>query len=147
MCRAGEIVKAYELAKADLENDPSNVWAQRGLGWAIYYLMKEDVENRNSQEFFEHLKELTELDLLNVESDSMIFESVLWKLAEHLKYIPDENTEVIDRFFTLFGKYHFGPSKAYSYLLKSVLGFENWSRLGPRGIVRGGRMPLPNQRT
>ena len=36
MCRAGEIVKAYELAKADLENDPSNVWAQRGLGWAIY---------------------------------------------------------------------------------------------------------------
>lgn len=129
MCRAGEIVKAYELAKADLENDPSNVWAQRGLGWAIYYLMKEDVENRNSQEFFEHLKELTELDLLNVESDSMIFESVLWKLAEHLKYIPDENTEVIDRFFTLFGKYHFGPSKAYSYLLKSVLGFENWSRL------------------
>lgn len=129
MCKAGETIKAYELVKADLENTPSNVWTQRGLSWVIYYLMKEDVENRKRQEFFVHLKELTELDMLTVESDSMIFENVLWKLAEYLKYIPDENTEEIDRLFTLFGKYRFRPSKGYSFLLRSVLGFEAWSGL------------------
>ena len=35
--------------------------------------------------------------------------------------------------------------KLYSYLLEKA--FSQASFYGPRGIVRGGRMPLPNQRT
>ena len=45
-----------------------------------------------------------ELDLLTIESDSMIFDKVLWKLADFLKNIPDENTGEVDRLFPLFSK-------------------------------------------
>ena len=129
LCKAGNLAEAYGLAKADMEVAPENVWTQRGMGWALYYLLKDDCEKKKNQDFYEHFKELTELDLLTVEQDSMIFESVLWKLAEHLKNIPDEHTGEADRLFSLFYKYQFFPSKGYSYLLKSVSGFESWLRL------------------
>lgn len=47
MCKAGNLTEAYELAKANYEESPSNIWTQRGVGWVIYYLIKEDVETRN----------------------------------------------------------------------------------------------------
>lgn len=126
LCKAGKLADAYELAKADMEVSPDNVWTQRGMGWALYYLLRDDCEKKRRQEFYEHFRELTELDLLTADSDSMIFENVLWKLAEYLKNIPDENTEEVNRLFPLLCKYHFSPSKGYSFLLKSVLGFESW---------------------
>ena len=129
MCKAGKLAEAYELAKADMAMSPENIWVQREVGWALYYLLKDDSEKRRSQDFYEHFKELMELDLLTIESDSMIFDKVLWKLADFLKNIPDENTGEVDRLFPLFSKFHYNPSNGYSYLLKSVLGFAAWSRL------------------
>ena len=129
MCKAGKLAEAYELAKADLAMPPENVWVQREVAWALYYLLKDDSEKKRSQAFYEHLKELMELDLLTIESDSMIFDKVLWKLADFLKNIPDENTGEVDRLFPLFSKLHYNPSNGYSYLLKSVLGFATWPRL------------------
>lgn len=73
------------------------------------------------------MKELVELDLLTVEADSMIFENILWKLAEYFRNISEERVEEIDRIFSVFCEYSFLPSKGYSFLLKSVLRFEAWS--------------------
>ena len=53
MCRNGNVVDAYNLAKADYDAAPQNVWAQREMGWALYYLLKEDLENQSIQEFFD----------------------------------------------------------------------------------------------
>ena len=42
MCRAGQIQEAYDLAKSDIELNPNDVWAQREMGWALYYLIRKD---------------------------------------------------------------------------------------------------------
>jgi hypothetical protein len=62
LCRAGKLAEAYELAKADLAMSPENVWGQREVAWALYYMLKDDSEKRRNQAFYEHLKELMELD-------------------------------------------------------------------------------------
>ena len=129
MCKAGNIVEAYEMAKADLNAFPQNIWAQRKMGWALYYSLKSDIENKDNAAFYDHIEELTNLNLLTVSADSFMFENVLWKLAEYIKSISIDNIQEIDKLFFLFSKYTFNPSKGYSHLLKSCLRFETWGHL------------------
>lgn len=129
MCKAGNVVQAYEMAKTGLSTSPQDVWAQRKMGWALYYMLKIDIEHKSDVDFFNHFEEFVSLDLLTVNADSLIFDSVLWRLAEFIKGIPKDNIGEIDRLFPLFNKYVFSPSKGYSFLLKSCLGFETWRQL------------------
>ena len=101
MCRAGQVAEAYGLAKADYEAVPQNVWAQREVGWALYYMLKNDVEKKERQAFYGHLEELTRLDLLTMQTDALIFDNVLWKLVELIKQIPIERTDEIESIYTL----------------------------------------------
>ena len=55
MCRAGQVAEAYELAKTDYEADSQNVWAQREMGWALYYMLKNDAERRDRHAVYGHL--------------------------------------------------------------------------------------------
>ena len=128
MCREGRVVEAYEIANADLTNTPNNVWIQREVGWALYYLLKKDVEEQRNSDFFKHLEQLMKLNLLNTESDSLIFDGLLWKLAEFIRNIPEENETEINQLFDMINKYSFKPSKGYSFLLKAGLKFDSWSR-------------------
>lgn len=129
MCKSGSVPEAYQMAKADLEASTQNVWAQREVGWALYYMLKLDLQNRASADFVSHLEELSGLDLLTAEEDSLIFDNVLWKLAEFIRYIPKDCADCMDRLFSIIEKYTFKPSVGYSYLLKSCLGFVTWPRL------------------
>lgn len=128
-CKAGQVEEAYGLAKADYDAAPQNVWAQREVGWALYYMLKYDAEKKERQAFYGHLEELVGLDLLTMQTDALIFDNVLWKLVELIKQIPIERTDEIERIYTLISKYTFSPSTGYSVLLKQMLGFETWSRL------------------
>lgn len=129
MCKAGNIAEAYETAKADLENAPQDVWAQREMGWALYYLIKNDVEERKQQELYKHLEELANLELLNAENDSLIFDNVVWKLTEYIKPIHRDQLGEINAFFSHIAKFTFPPSKGYSYLLRIGMEFETWPQL------------------
>lgn len=129
MCKAGQVAEAYELAKADYEADPQNVWTQRELGWALYYKLRNNAENNERQMFYTYMEELSGLDLLNVENDVYIFDNVIWKLVEIIKQIPDDRTDEIERIYAFLSKYTFNPSTAYSVLLKQMLRFETWNRL------------------
>ena len=44
MCKTGQVQEAFNLAKADLEVMPADVWKQREVGWALYYMIKTDSE-------------------------------------------------------------------------------------------------------
>lgn len=129
MCKAGQVSEAYGLAKADYEATPQNVWAQREVGWALYYMLKNDVEKKERLAFYAHLEELAGLDLLTMRTDALIFDNVIWKLAELIKQIPAEKTDEADRVYSVLCKYTFAPSAGYSFLLKQFLGFETWNRL------------------
>ena len=51
MCKVGNVVDAYEMAKADLNAFPQDIWAQRKMGWALYYSLKSDIENKDNVTF------------------------------------------------------------------------------------------------
>lgn len=126
-CKAGEISEAYDIAMQDLYNAPGNVWAQREVGWALYYLIKSDVESNNKEQLFEHLNVLQQLNMLTTANDSMIYENVLWKLAEFIKNLQPENLQSISELFDVIKNFSFVPSKPYSLLLQSALKFDGWN--------------------
>lgn len=129
MCKASQVAEAYGLAKADYEAAPQNVWAQRELGWALYYMLKNTAEKKDRQMFYTHLEELGGLNLLTMQNDALIFDNVIWKSIELIKQIPTERTDEIERIYSLLCKYTFLPSKGYSALLKQFLRFDTWNRL------------------
>ena len=85
LCKSGKVKDAYELAKNDLLASPDYPWLQRALGWALYYMIKSDVENGDLDSMVEHIIELKSLELLSVENDCMIFDNVQFKIAEYVK--------------------------------------------------------------
>ena len=97
MCKDGRVQEAYELAKADLEQELS--WAQREMGWVLYYLIKDDAETANFLSLMNHLEELRLLDQLSIPMDNLIYENVLKDFADRLKegffIIPSSVHEVI----------------------------------------------------
>lgn len=128
LCKAGQLTEAYERAQTDLQATPSDVWAQRGVGWALYYMLKADVHSCDKQAFFAHLEEFAKLDALTAQ-DKLLFESILWTMGNFIRQLPKNQFEDIHRLFSLLGSYTFTPSKAYSFLLKAFLGFKQWSGL------------------
>ena len=95
MCKAGNVLEAYEIAKTDFSTSPQNVWAQREMGWALYYMLKKDIENRDNTAFYSHIEEVTNLNLLTMSTDSLFFDTLLWILAEFVKSIPVSNVSSI----------------------------------------------------
>lgn len=129
MCKDGKIQEAYKLAEQDYNADPNNIWVQREVGWALYYLLKNDVENKERELFYGHLQELSNLNLLTMASDSLIFDNVLWKLVELVKQISIENPYELDNILSFLRNYTFAPSTAYSVLLKQLLKFDSWDHM------------------
>lgn len=133
MCRNGQVKEAYELAKSNFENEPTNPWQQRALGWALYYMTKCAAEAGDYSKLLEYLEELKSLDLLTVENDSMIFDNVQFKLAEFIKnrlFVNDFNSQArLSSIFSILKDYKFSASKGHSYLLQSCLKFEIWPEM------------------
>lgn len=133
MCKAGQIEEAYTLVKSDFEAMPTDLWVQRAMGWVLYYLLKQDTKAGDYTKLVDHLEEYKSLDQLTVQNDSMIFDNVLFKIAEFIKnhVFPtdiDANAKLSTIFAWLKG-YEFNPSKGYSFLLQSHLKFEAWGEL------------------
>lgn len=128
-CKAGEIAEAYEIALLDWNAEPDNAWTQREVGWALYYFIKADVENKKKDAFYEHLDKLAELTLLDLNSDRLIYENVLWKIAEYVKGIQADDLASISELFNKIQDYRFAPSRPYSYLLQNCLKFEGWGQM------------------
>ena len=61
ICKMGRCQEAYDLAKADMTQQPDNIWTQRGIGWVLYYMVKEDIEQYADDKLLLHLNELMEL--------------------------------------------------------------------------------------
>ena len=133
LCKSGKVKDAYELAKNDLLASPDYPWLQRALGWALYYMIKSDVENGDLDSMVEHIIELKSLELLSVENDCMIFDNVQFKIAEYVKnHISLTDIDYSIKLSTLFNElkdYCFLPSKGHSYLLQNFMKFEQWSEI------------------
>ena len=129
LCKAGNVSQAYEIALSDLKASPNNVWKQRGLGWALYYLIKQDCEQQNLEQFFKHIDELKRLDQLDTENDAWIFDNIVKKIGFLISTTPKEDLYKISRIFDVIKGFSFTPSDGYAYLLSQVLHFANWERM------------------
>ena len=133
MCKAGQVQEAYELAKADLAAMPTDVWTQRAVGRALYYMIKTDSETGDYARLLEHIDELKSLDQLTIANDSMIFDNVQFQIANFIKNrIHLTDIEASSKLSTLFSKlkdYEFKPSIGHSFLLQTILKFENWPEI------------------
>ncbi len=132
MCKAGQVQEAYELAMADMGQQLP--WAQREMGWALYYLIKEDEEGGNYQSLITHLDEFFALDQLTLPYDNMIYENVLFKIAGYVKahvQPKDMNSPAkLSTFFSKLRNHTFEPSRGYSFLLSSFIKCDTWQEMG-----------------
>ena len=128
MCKNGQIKEAYDLAKADLEEQFPG--AQQELGWVLYYKIREDVNTSNFQSLLSNLDELNALDQLTIPKDNIIFENILFKVAMYVKSnVLPANIGTPSKLSALFAKlknYSFDPSKGYSFLLQSFIKYDVW---------------------
>ena len=131
LCKADQAHKAYELSKVDLEQQLP--WAQREMGWTLYYLMKEDTDANNYQAFVTHLDEFSTLEQLTISDDNIIFENLLFKVAGFVKsHISPTGIDSPIKLSAIFSKlrgYTFGPSKGYSFLLQSFIKCDSWQEM------------------
>ena len=140
LCKESRLQEAYDLAKKDIEAVMQAdimhqlPWAQRELGWTLYYMIKQDCENANFQALLNHLDELKSLDQLSTSSDDIIFGNVLFKIAEFIRrHIPignninkNDSYQKLDELYLRLRDYNFIPSKGYSFLLHTVIKHEGW---------------------
>lgn len=133
MCKAGQVAEAYEMAKADLVAVPTDVWAQRSVGWALYYMIKNDSEGGDYAKLLEHIDELKSLDMLTLNNDSMIFDNVQFQIANfirnHIQLTDIEASSKLSTFFLKLKDYDFKSSIGHSFLLQSIIKFENWTEI------------------
>ena len=131
MCKSGQIHQAYELATADMELQLP--WAQREMGWALYYLIKNDIDSADFQSLMSHLDELRLLDRLEIPYDNLIFEHVLFNVAEFVRRnLSSTGIDTPSKLSTLFSRlrgYSFEPSKGYSFLLQCFIKYDAWQEL------------------
>lgn len=131
LCKEGQAQKAYELSKADMEQ--LYPWAQREMGWTLYYMMKEDTTKNDYLSLVSHLDEFSTLDQLSLTDDSMIFENVLYKVAVFVKdHVSSKDINTPAKLSSLFSKlrgFRFEPSKGYSFLLRSFIKCDNWQEM------------------
>lgn len=133
MCKAGQIHEAYDLAKSDIEINPNNVWAQRGMGWVLYYLIRKDAETGQYDQLLAHIDELQSLNQLNLIDDAIIFEHIIfWVGYFAKKYLTPTGVDSPARLSTLFAKfrsYTLTPSKGYSFMLENFIKCNAWQEM------------------
>lgn len=133
MCKDGQVQKAYELAKADLEKNPANLWVHREMAWVLNHQMKNDADTGNYQNLIAHIDELKTLDLLSIPDDNIVFDNVLFKIAGFVRHhVAPTDVDTPAKLSTIFSKlksYDFEASKGYSFLLSSFVRCSNWHEL------------------
>jgi hypothetical protein len=133
LCKAGEIDEAYRQAMSDYEADSSNIWNQREVGWALYYLIKADADVANYEKLCKHLEQLAELDQLKADEENLIFDNVVMKVAwfikNHLSLTSFDSPVKLSGIFKTLRGQNFAPSKGYSFLLQAVMKFDGWPEL------------------
>ncbi len=133
MCKAGQVQEAYRLAKEGYASDASSPWAQRALGWALYYTIKNDAEHNDYAKMIEHLDELKSLDQLTSTNDSLIFDNVQFQVAMFVKeHIPAAAADASSKLSALFHRlndYQLNASRGHSFLLQSFIKFEGWEEM------------------
>ncbi|GAB2478972.1 tetratricopeptide repeat protein [Algoriphagus taiwanensis] len=119
--QSGRLEEALEMAKAELEANPENIWTKRNLGWVYYEYLKVNASAESFEDFFSWLKQL--VDLQFPEDEKILFDSLSFQVGKLVFALSKEEpipVQKIKQLADLISNFHFPkPSDGYSYLLKS----------------------------
>ena len=131
LCKAGRTQEAYKLATDDIYNGIP--WAHKGLGWVIFYLVKEAKEKSDFNLLMASLNELKCISELNTRDDDMLFDNILLKIAQFTKdNIQPQSPDSFAKLSSLFAwlrQYDFSASKYRSFLLSLFIKFYGWDQM------------------
>lgn len=116
---------AWSLATSDWQANPNDVWEQRKMGWAVFYMLKRDADLQDFDLYLDHLGIFQSLGLLSATTDNMIMSNLPWAITE-FSFTDAQCDEVFDVIKTI----DFPSSNGYSRLLNVFLKHKNWPGLG-----------------
>lgn len=136
--QSGRLEEAMQMAKAEFEEQPDNIWTKRNLSWVYYEYLKTNATPDNFEEFVTWLNQLVELEL--PEDEKMLFDSLSFQVGKLLFALTKEepvSIQKINQLLALVRNFHITkPSEGYSFLLKGFhkglkdtgyyLDFINW---------------------
>ena len=78
--QVGKLEEALNLAKAELQAEPDNIWPKRNISWVYYDFLKQNSSPEHFDEFISWLNEIKNLQL-PVE-EKMLFEQLCWQIGK-----------------------------------------------------------------
>ncbi len=119
--QAGKLEEALNLAKAELEAEPNNIWPKRNIAWVYFEYLKQNCSPEKFDTFISWIIEIKKLEL-PVE-DKILFEQLSWLFGKMAFGILKSNPQDHQKGFRLFETiqtFHFPkPSEGYSFLFKA----------------------------
>lgn len=119
--KLGKLEEAINLAKQDLEKEPSDIWNKLSFAWVYYDYLKRYSSVENFERFIEYLEKLKSLEL-PVEK-KMIFDSCIYQVGKLVFALSRVKKIEFLKINTLYEKIKFfnltKPSEAYSFLYKA----------------------------
>lgn len=123
LCIQGRLHDALEMAVAEFQNTPDNIWCKRNLAWVYAEMIKQKAECGDVDKVVEIWKNLVDMEILK---DEIILSNVLcWHLRTLLSKVEylgsqEEIGGMVQRVFGLAQTLHpEKPGKAYSVLAKA----------------------------
>lgn len=118
--QSGRLEEALNLALAELQQAPENIWAKRNLSWVYYDYAKSNCVPAKFGAFCENLKSILDLNL--PDEEKLVFDNTGWLVVKLGFALLKENNNELQKFDTLFNlvkEFHFSkPSEIYSSLFK-----------------------------
>lgn len=129
----GKLQEALEMAKADLENDPLNIWNKRSISWVYYEFVKSNASVVSYDIFISYIEKIIALELSPDEA-LMLHENVSMQIGKVIYAIYKERNvdfSKIDQLFEISKRLYIGkPSNANSFLIKAFLkGNKTWPKI------------------
>ena len=126
LCEAGRVQDAYDLAKADLEQE--RPWAKLITGRALYYFIKEDANSGQYERLVAHLDEMISLGQLMPDNENSIFWiGVFCKI--HLAPTAIDTPMRLSALFSRLREFSFSSGSGYSKLLDGFIRCSSWPEL------------------
>ena len=136
--KEGKLQEAYDLAIAELERTPDNIWAKRNLCWVYFDYLKKLVSIDKYSDFISYLEKITSMNM--PADEKILYDQIAWQCGLMANKITGQknidNSKLKELFEKLKDLPFTKPGKGYSILFKGFhkgfkdsfdyLGFADW---------------------
>lgn len=126
LCKSGQVQEAYDQAQEDL--NMGRPWAKLTTGRALYYCIRQDAESGLYEQLITHLKEMTALNQLPGNENTIFWIGYFAK--RHLAPRAIETPKRLSALFSIIkNNFQIMPGIAYSALLEGFIRCDSWPEL------------------